>query len=255
MAIYHLQYNHICRKKGQSACVAASYQSGSKIFDQRLGKTHNYSRKEKVDHTEILAPSVAPEWVSDRASLWNAVERNDKRYDARPASEILVALPKELNQEQQKELVKNFVNDNLIDRGLIADLGFHNLEENNPHCHILFTTSKINEQGFGKKDRSLKGKEFLKSIREKWSAQVNEALAKAGINETIDHRSLQERGIDRIPQIHLGAKVWAMEARGIQTERGDQLREIKAANARIQTLQEKKKSLEAQLDQLTGVGE
>ena len=57
MAIYHLNYKHISRGKSQSACAAAAYRSATKIYDQRLGKTHNYENKQGVDYQEILAPS------------------------------------------------------------------------------------------------------------------------------------------------------------------------------------------------------
>jgi hypothetical protein len=122
MAIYHQNLKHISRGKGQSSCAAAAYRSASKIYDQRLGKTHNYEKKQGVDYTEILAPSYAPSWVSDRAQLWNRVEQKDTRINARPASELDIALPIELSQQQQIKLIKTFAQTTLVSRGLIVDL-------------------------------------------------------------------------------------------------------------------------------------
>lgn len=48
-----------------------------------------------------------------------------------------------------------------------------------------------------------------------------------------EHRSFKERGLEILPQIHLGEKVSAMERAGIHTIRGNINREIIANNAVI----------------------
>jgi len=251
MAIYHLNYKHISRGKSQSACAAAAYRSATKIYDQRLGKTHNYENKQGVDYQEILAPSYAPQWVNNRPQLWNQVEAKDTRKNARPASELDIALPIELNQDQQIELVKYFAQTTLVSKGLIVDLACHDLNRHNPHAHLLFTTRKINEQGLGEKDQSLQKKSFLNDLRKTWEEQANAALSQAKIPERIDHRSLENQGIvTRLPQIHLGPNVCQMEARGIFTDRGDQWREINQANTRINQLLETKNRLEEEQENL-----
>lgn len=248
MSIYHQNLKHISRGKGQSACAAAAYRSGTKIYDQRLGKTHNYERKQGVDHTEILAPSYSPHWVNNRTQLWNQVEKKDTRINARPASELDIALPIELNQDQQIQLIKTFAETTLVSRGLIVDLACHDLNTHNPHAHLMFTTRKINEQGLGEKDREIKSKNFLNHLRKEWEEHANHALSQAQKTERIDHRSLEDQGIvTHLPQIHLGPNVCKMEARGIPTDRGDQYREIEAANAKLKTLYQQQEKLETQL--------
>ena len=250
MAIYHLNYKHISRGKNQSACAAAAYRSATQIYDQRLGKTHNYENKKGVDYKEILAPSYAPQWVNNRPQLWNEVEKKDTRINARPASELDIALPIELNPDQQIKLIKHFAQTTLVSRGLIVDLACHDLNRHNPHAHLLFTTRKINEQGLGEKDRDIKTKDFLNHLRKTWEEQANEALSQAKTSEQIDHRSLEAQGINRIPQIHLGPNVCQMEARGIETDRGDEWREINQANTRINQLLETENRLEEEQENL-----
>jgi len=247
MAIYHLNYKHISRGKNQSACAAAAYRSATRIYDQRLGKTHNYENKKGVDYKEILAPSYAPQWVNNRPQLWNEVEKKDTRINARPASELDIALPIELNPDQQIKLIKHFAQTTLVSRGLIVDLACHDLNSHNPHAHLLFTTRKINEQGLGEKDRDIKTKDFLNHLRKTWEEQANEALSQAKTPEQIDHRSLEAQGINRIPQIHLGPNVCEMEARGIETNRGDEWREINEANTTLKTLYQQQEKLNTQI--------
>ena len=63
MAIYHLTAKVISREKGRSVVAAAAYRGGACLYDDRLGEMFNYTRKEGVHHTEILAPEGVPAWV------------------------------------------------------------------------------------------------------------------------------------------------------------------------------------------------
>ena len=92
-----------------SAVAGAAYRAGEALADERTGEDHDYTRRAAVDHTEILAPAAAPSWVQDRGRLWNEVETAEKRSNSRVAREIIVALPKELTPDQQRQLVRGFV--------------------------------------------------------------------------------------------------------------------------------------------------
>jgi MobA/MobL family len=237
MAIYHLNAKVISRGKGKSATAAAAYRAAEKIYDERTGLTFDYSRKIGVYATEIIAPDHAPNWVCDRARLWNEVELFENRKNSRLAREFDIALPGELTHDQKQELVRNFVREQLVSQGMIADVAFHDLESHNPHVHIMLTTRKINEQGFSEKERSWDSRDFLVGIRESWSNYANQALEQAGVIERIDHRTLEEQGINRIPQIHLGPDVAAMMDKGIPTERGEEYLSISSANQEIEALE------------------
>ena len=237
MAIYHLNAKVISRSNGQSATEAAAYRAAEKIYDERTGETFNYTRKKGVYATEILTPHNAPDWMLDRSKLWNAAELFEKRSNSRTAREFDIALPTELTNTQKQDLVRNFAQDNFVDKGLVADIAFHEIDTHNPHVHIMITTRVVDENGLGAKDRSLDKKDFLLKLRESWATYTNDALNQANISERIDHRTLEEQNITRIPQIHLGANVAAMMKRGIATERGDEYLEIQTTNQQIQDLE------------------
>ena len=90
------------------------------------------------------------------------------------------------------------------------------------------------EAGGARKTTALHPKDWLLETRAAWAAQTNQALERAGHAIRIDHRSLEAQGIDRVPGIHLGPQVLEMEARGIQTERGQLALAIAATNEQLQ---------------------
>ncbi|KZM52399.1 MAG: molybdopterin-guanine dinucleotide biosynthesis protein MobA [Bacillaceae bacterium] len=248
MAIYHFSVQIISRAKGRSAVAAAAYRSGERLKDERTGETKFY-RREVQPETMILSPEHAPKWVYDRERLWNEVEKAEKRKDAQLAREMNVALPKELNHEQQRELIREFVQEHFVNQGMIADIAIHRDDPNNPHAHIMLTMREIRENGFGKKNREWNQKELLEQWREQWAEYANRALEKAHIPERISHLSHEARGLEFLPTIHLGHEAHALEKRGIRTERGDINRERQAYNQMIIELNqywEEKRALEQQ---------
>ena len=248
MAIYHLNAKVISRSNGQSATEAAAYRAAEKIYDERTGETFNYTRKKRVYATEILTPNNAPDWMLDRSRLWNAAELFEKRSNSRTAREFDIALPTELTNPQKQDLVRNFVQDNFINKGLVADLAFHDINTHNPHVHIMITTRTVDENGLGAKDRSLDKKDFLLKLRESWATYTNDALESIGSSEKIDHRTLEEQNITRIPQIHLGANVAAMMKLDIATERGDEYLEIQTTNQQIEALEKQLVAVENSIE-------
>jgi len=151
MAIYHLSAKTISRAAGRSATGAAAYRSGDRIADERTGLAFDYRKKRGIDHSEIMAPANAPEWAHDRAKLWNAVEHSEKRKDSQVAREVEVALPTELNLDQQRDLVRSFVRSQFVDAGMVADIAIHHARGANPHAHILLTMREIGLEGFARK--------------------------------------------------------------------------------------------------------
>lgn len=243
MAIYHLSAKLISRKAGRSSTAAAAYRAGERIVDERTGEVHDYTRKASVDHAEIVMPSTS-DWRPTRAELWNTVERKNKRADAQVAREFEVALPVELSAEDRQRLAVDFAHEIADSYGIAADVAIHHQNGENPHAHILTTTNRIDGNQLGNKARELDlvahnmagkvGQENeIDRLRESWEKHANLALERAGQGARIDHRTLEAQGIDRIPQIHIGAKVAEMEARGVETERGAVALNIEAANAEI----------------------
>jgi hypothetical protein len=163
--------------------------------DDRQQMSHSYDQKDDVLHSEIILPEGAPDWAKDRQQLWNRVDAAEKRKDAMTAREILLSLPRELDRQQQIDLVRNFVQDNFTARGLVADIALHEPAaldgDRQPHAHIMSSDRPLDRAGFAaKKDRTLNQPENIEALRESWASHVNTAMERAGLGERVDHRSL-----------------------------------------------------------------
>ena len=234
MAIYHLSMKIISRSNGYSAVASAAYRSGSLMLDERTGLTHDYTRKSGVAEAVILTPATAPAWCTNRAELWNAVEKAERRKNSQLAREIELAIPHELPQDAARETVLAFVRENFVSQGMIADVAFHHMDKTNPHAHIMLTTRAVGPAGFGGKVRDWNDRTHAETWRASWADHANRALANAGYQKEIDHRSYERQGLEKTPGIHLGKSACAMETRGIETERGEQNHLINRLNLEIQ---------------------
>jgi hypothetical protein len=92
--------------------ASAAYRSGEKLHNNETGLTHDFTRKGGVVMSEILLPENAPDRYLIRETLWNEVQQVEKRSDAQLAREVEVALPKEIDREEQIECVRGFIKDN-----------------------------------------------------------------------------------------------------------------------------------------------
>jgi Ti-type conjugative transfer relaxase TraA len=234
MAIYHLHVKVIGRKAGSSAVASAAYRSASRLRDERLERTHDFTAKRGVAHSEIMLPENAPQAWSDRERLWNDVEAFEARRDAQLAREVEFALPREMTQPQGVELARDFVQSEFVDRGMIADLNVHwdRAEDGSPkpHAHVMLTMRAVDETGFGKKVRDWNGTELVERWREHWAELANERLAELDIDARIDHRSLEAQGIALEPQSQIGAPASRIESQGIEADRAELHREIARGN-------------------------
>ena len=208
MAIYRCEFKIISRAAGHKAVAAAAYRASEKIVDQTYGETHDFTRKSNVKAAFILAPDNAPDWMQDRAKLWNAVEAAERRKDAQLSREVLLSLPHELTDQQREALVRQFVNERFVSRGMIADVAIHGHspsgDERNYHAHVMLTTRTLTLGTFGPKERSWNGKEFLHETRVAWAEAQNRLFERLGLNLRVDHRSLANQGVDREPEPKLG---------------------------------------------------
>ncbi len=235
MAITHFSIQIIGRADGRSALLSAAYRHCAKMSHESEGRTVDYSNKPNLGHEEFLLPPDAPQWaralIADRSvagaaeAFWNAVEAAEKRADAQLAKEFIIALPVELSREQNVALMRQFVLEQVLSRGQVADWVYHD-EPGNPHVHLMTTLRPLTEKGFGAKKaavtaedgtpkRTKNGKiqyrlwagekaEFLQQ-RRGWLDLQNQHLALAGLEVRVDGRSYAERGIDLVPTAHIGA--------------------------------------------------
>lgn len=229
MAIYHLHAKIIQRSKGKNAVAAAAYRRATKLFDEKEGRNWDYTSKCGVIHSELLIPENAPDWVCDlvklhddepcKASeiLWNTVEAAEKRVDSQLAREIEFSLPIELTESQNIKLAQEFIHDQFVLRGMIADWSVH-WDEGNPHVHVMLTMRELNTGGFGKRVLEWNNRAYLHEWRKQWAEYANFHLRLHQHDVKIDHRSYEEQGINLIPTIHQGKAVTDMHSRGIHTD-------------------------------------
>lgn len=219
MASYHLSVKTISRSHGRSATAAAAYRSGEKIIDERTGEVHDYSRKRGVDSAELVLPDDAPDWAKNREALWNAAEMSEKRKNSTVAREFEIALPCELSKEERKKLAHEFAYELVARHQCVADVCIHqpdrNGDERNHHAHILLTTRRLTEQGFGEKTRELDDRKSgeVDYWRARFAELQNERLKSLGHEMQVDHRSLEAQGIERLPEHHLGPAAIGFERR------------------------------------------
>lgn len=255
MAIFHMSAKTVSRGKGQSAIAKAAYNSRDKIRDEQTGEMKDYSRAAGVVFSGIFAPKNAPAWARDRAVLWNEVERAEKRKDAQLAREITLGLPHELTDEQRRQLVTDFVREQFMRRGMIADVVIHapsgKGDDRNHHAHVMLTMREIGPEGFGPKVREWNSREQLESWREAWERTQNRYLERHGHAARVDRRTLEAQGIDREPTTHLGPHAHAMERqKGIETERGAIHRETFTAAQETAKLKQELAAIERQISAL-----
>ncbi|MEJ1117011.1 Ti-type conjugative transfer relaxase TraA [Phyllobacterium sp. CCNWLW109] len=247
MAITHFTPQLIGRSSGRSALLSAAYRHCAKMTYEREARTVDFSNKRHLAHEEFLLPPGAPDWaralVADRSvaaaaeAFWNRVEAFEKREDAQFAKEFIIALPVELSKDENVALMRQFVFEQVLSRGQIADWVYHD-DPGNPHVHLMTTLRPLTKDGFGAKKiavigedgqpvRTKQGKiryrlwagekeEFLQQ-RGRWLDLQNEHLALRGFELRVDGRSYAERGIDLVPTTHIGVGSKAIQ-RKAQTQ-------------------------------------
>ena len=232
MAIFHMSFSNISAGKGRSAIASAAYRSGEKLFDDKEGRHYFYARS-IMPESFILTPKNSPEWASDREQLWNEVEKKDRKSNSRYAKEFNVALPVELSESEQKELLTKYVQENFVDEGMVADVAIHRDHPDNPHAHVMLTNRPFNSDGTwgikskkqyildengnktytgtSKYPKSRKilmvdwdKKEKIIEWRHNWAASVNQVLEQKNIPDRISEKSFIEQGIDDTPTQHEG---------------------------------------------------
>lgn len=217
MASYHLTAK--IGAKGKAAAHAA--------YISREGK---YTGRERYEDLEATAAGNMPKWAEHApAYFWTAADENE-RANGSAYREIEVALPRELNPEQRRELVEDFVRRELGDQH-VYQWAIHTpkaaLEKGEqPHAHIMYSERRLDgierdpdqffkrynaknpERGGAQKASGGKArgamKDELLASRQRWADVQNEHLARHGHDVRVDHRSLKSQGIDRTPEKHLG---------------------------------------------------
>lgn len=285
MSIYSCNISNVSRAKGSSSCATLSYISAEKVREERTGELYQYGRSERVLEVQTIIPEHAPREYQDPEKLFNAIENFEKASNARTAKKIMVALPREFDLEKQKEVLENYIRNNITSQNYACTYAIHtDKENNNPHAHILIANRQINEKGEwstkSRKEYALdengeripqldeNGEQKLGKRNEKlWkrvSVQVNPLDKKETLEklregwaiecnkhlvheQQIDHRSLAEQGKEEEPTIHEGYVARKIEKQGGVSELCEQNRQIIKRNNLLKQIQAELKNLKEKL--------
>lgn len=217
MATYHLTI-----KNGRKGSATEHSQ-----YITRSGK---YETPE--DESDLVATSFGnlPDWANNQPlEFWKGADKHERQNGA-AYRELEVALPIELTEAQQKELVERLIKDVIGKKPY--EYGIHNPEAaieggEQPHAHIIYSDRlpdgikrspdqhfkrhqpKQPDKGGCKKDSGGQTPAAMRdkalTVRRTWADLQNETLAKYGHDVRVDHRSYAERGIKKEPGKHLGA--------------------------------------------------
>ncbi len=189
--------------------------------------------------------------------------------------------------DENKELAIQFCNENLVADGMIVDLCIHSPDKDggikNPHFHVLCPMRPLKENGeWGTKQRRVyaldengnrirddNGKyvfssenttdwddpKTLERWRKAWSDLCNSKFEEKGLDCRIDHRSLEEQGLEMLPTIHEGPTVRAMEQKGKVTEVGSYNKMIRKNNYSIQKFKAEIVRLDKAIAEIMGESE
>ena len=270
----------ISRGKGQSCMASCAYYSGEKKYSEyECCWKYPHSSPARVKWVEVMLPPNAPRAYADPQTLWNAVDAAETSVNAQTARSMLFALPRELTDEQNLALVRDFCQKEFVDKGMVCNFFYHDKGDGNPHVHIMLTLRAMDENGKwlpksknvyaldenGNRSRAPNGswkrvkvdtvdwneRKYGEIWRQDWAAAQNAALEVAGRAERVDMRSLERQGVeDRLPQKHLGPTASALEHKGISSERGDENRKFISVNKMLASLQKIVRGIGAWLDEL-----
>ena len=244
-------------KGGGSAVDASGYIDREKRYSEYDGHTYYPDAKEDLVHKEVNIPDNAPREYLDPSVLWNEVEKVEKAKNAQLCRMMKASLPNEWSYELAEKVVRNYVMENFVSKGMCCDWAIHDSVnkhgQRNLHFHCLMTMRSMDENGkWLPKQRKVyildengnkirKGKNYkcrtehvtdwddrgkAKEWRKNLSDLINQTNEAIGIGEKWEHRSFKELGLDILLTIHLGSEANALENKGIHTERGDYNRKV-----------------------------
>lgn len=277
MARYRLSLKPFSKTNFKKPAIAAmAYRSGTKIGG------YNYkSKSSEILFSDIFLPA-GNEQVT-REKLWTDCFTAEKKCNARWGEEFTIALPKEMNQEQRENLVKEFCEYLVNKYHTAVDCNIHlpakkerwltNEQEKNSdevdigqsenfHAHIMMSCRQYENNAFSNKSdfeisRKL-GKETgvgtqreqLINIRQVWEQIQNKHLKQCGIDQQVSCRSNAARGLDRVPEPKVPrVEIWKWKRGQGISDRMQDLLKVREHNKKLKQFQQEKSMLERFLRQ------
>ena len=266
MAIYSFNISNVSRATGASSCATLAYIAGIEVKDERTGKKYKYGHIDRIVATKTYLPEAANEKYNSPVVLMNEIETVEKNENARTAKKIIVALPRELSENERMEVLDDFVRDNITDKNYGCIVAVHDdPEHKNPHAHILIPNRRFDKNGefeaikrkmeYALDDKGERipvidpttGKQKLGTRnRKQWKriSATSNPLDKKEVLEgfrrgwelscnkfldeihKIDHRSYKARNIAGVATVHEGYAAKKIEKRGGVSEKCEKNRAI-----------------------------
>ena len=269
MAIYHLNVKTGSRIGGQSALAKADY-------IEREGK---YAKD--AEDLAYRESGNMPGWAEDDPRQYWAAADEHERANGRLFVQVEFALPRELDDRQQREVASSFAADLTGGERLPYTLAIHRGGVN-PHAHLMISergldghdrdaatwfkraNTKDPEKGGAKKTSTLSSREWLEETRERWADRANEALERAGSQERINEASLKDQYFEaaengderemarlqgREPGVHIGPHNIRRFLRGEQSDRLEEAMDAQDRN-RIRVVEAELTRVEQQIREL-----
>ena len=269
MAIYHLNVKTGSRIGGQSAKAKSEY-------IEREGK---YAKD--AEDLAYRESGNMPGWAEDDPRQYWAAADEHERANGRLFVQVEFALPRELDDRQQREVASSFAADLTGGERLPYTLAIHRGGVN-PHAHLMISergldghdrdaatwfkraNTKDPEKGGAKKTSTLSSREWLEETRERWADRANEALERAGSQERINEASLKDQYFEaaengderemarlqgREPGVHIGPHNIRRFLRGEQSDRLEEAMDAQDRN-RIRVVEAELTRVEQQIREL-----
>lgn len=230
---YHVKV--IKKTSGQKLLEKAAYNNRTNLSNHKTGEKHYHRSRGGIIHSFTLLPKDSPPWLVEAARTENLnrffsmVEDKERRRDAQYMREVTVALPHEMSDKQNIELVSQYVQQVFVDEGMVANVAIHKPtnknDSRNIHAHILLTMREILPSGFGKKVRAWNS--LVPEWRDKWEQLANAHLLQNNYSPRIKMKSYKKRGVEKEAIRYQGPTVTPNKVRSNSTKSIDILAILK----------------------------
>lgn len=208
-----------------SVVAKAAYNAREKAYDQTRGIAYDFRFHDGLIDSGFVLPADAPEWAASTEALWNAAQdrecvkdrktgetRLSKHGKPQVAKDITLALPRELDDDQNRQLLHAFIAAKYSPSNVAVQWAIHRDGDNhNPHAHLIVSTRQLSGKGFGKKAREL-NPDFIRGqiqndhFAREWTAFQNAFFAERGMELRVDPTRI-------VPSRHLGNARFVPESR------------------------------------------
>lgn len=177
------------------------------LTHRTIGRTTHAAGTARAHMNYITRPNACDHALSEKMPLnrhavkrWTDEHEESLRKNGRVCDKFVIALPAEMDLKESVDLVRDF--GNRLSRGRAPFFAaFHDMESHNPHCHFVFFDRDTETK---QRVAKLSSKGSTERVRQLWEETTNEHLERGGYDARIDRRTLEEQGIDRIPEEHRG---------------------------------------------------